>query len=123
MADLDWTRIEAARESKRLSRAEYEAACAALGIAPWTDEKIVRDAYGLRYGEYHTEQPIVEQALGMRRLLTMELEAKAAQPAPAPVAMAVCARCGEEVPAVQVMASSVDGRVCPTCYDEVEASV
>lgn len=84
--------------TRPLSRADYETACATLGVEALPDESETRglacDCYGVRYGRFefphYTPNYIVQMHLALRRLQGIEAEREAAlaaephAPEPAP---------------------------------------
>lgn len=108
-----------------LTRPEYEAVCARVGVSAVTDEQIRRDASLYEHarfgpGDSAGEEMVVHQPVGLRRLRAIEAERKAARAAARPVVEWVfCPRCDAEVRKSLLMASSTDGSVCADCYAEV----
>ena len=98
------------------NRATYEAACAVAGIESWGDAYILRAAYTLQYPDGQALS--AAQVLARTRLAGLDNERIARQAARpvAPVTMATCARCGDEM-ARSMLLSSSHGAVCPDCYD------
>lgn len=101
-----------------LSRAEYEAACAAIDISPWGgDESIPMIA---REGQFSLDNDpdaryAIRQYLAHRRLAAITAErANRQHPAVAPEIL--CPNCGMMTAPSMLMAASL-GTACPECYD------
>lgn len=119
-------RIRLAEESVPqggLDRATYETLCARHGAEVYSDDRIRRSAYALRYGEFalpeYSVEAIVSKVLAAGRLVALE-----AQPAPAATRSSVrtqpqrrCLVCG----AYADMNASF-GPACPEHYDDLSDS-
>lgn len=114
-----------------LSRADYEAACARLGIEAMPDREC--DSYGVKYGEFeprwekgrpggYSNEYCLKMALAGRRLGGITAERKSAPPRPRPQPDYPNGRklaCGCTVyNAVEVMNASM-GTSCFECYDRM----
>jgi len=105
-----------------LSRSEYEAACALVGVEALSDADCT--SYGVRHGEFSVSEyavaVCVQMALSSRRGRAVEAE-QAARPKTQPreVGMVLC-DCGHRVPRGQRMVASL-GTCCPDCYDRMSA--
>jgi hypothetical protein len=100
-----------------MSRAEYEAFCAAASVAPLADAKIGQG--GFRHAEYSlSDDPTgaarIRQVASERRLNGLNAERKQ-QSAPALVS---CPNCGSRVARGSLMSAST-GAGCPNCYDSL----
>lgn len=116
-------RIRLAEESVPqggLDRATYETLCAEYGAEVYSDDRIRRSAYALRYGEFalpeYSADAIVSKVLALGRLYALE-----AQPAPAATRSSVrtqpqrtCLVCG----AYADMNASF-GPACAEHYDDL----
>lgn len=109
----------------QMERDAYEAACAAAGQEPMTDDEIRKASYAIQYGEFTlhgdpTGHQIIRMRLAARRRNQMVADQKARRAAAAaaapPVEYVVCQGCGTEVPKRLMMSASM-GTVCPDCYD------
>ena len=118
-------RIRLAEESvpqEGLDRATYEALCAEYGAEVYSDDRIRKSAYALRYGEFtfpeYSADDIIARVLAAGRLVALEAERKPT-PAVAPSAARQrtrrrCLICG----AYADMTASF-GPACAEHYDEL----
>lgn len=104
-----------------MSRPEYEAACAEMGVDAMPDTNCT--IYAVRYGSFwppeYPASHCIAMALAARRLAGIEAE-RAAQPRPVAsveVEMVRC-DCGHTVARDLVMHAS-RGTSCPDCYDRM----
>lgn len=107
-----------------LTRAEYEAMAAELGIEVASDREC--DSYGVKFGEFYLPEYdaeyIVRKALMRARMRGIEAEEKAekaARRAAREAARLDTADCGHSCHPDLIMYGSV-GTVCPDCYDKNE---
>lgn len=113
---------EASLPTGGLDRATYEALCAEYGAEVYSDDRIRKSAYALRYGEFtlpeYSADDIIARVLAAGRLAALEAQRK---PTPAVVTSAArqrtrrrCLICG----AYADMNASF-GPACPDHYDEL----